>query len=97
MRYKLQELADRKYCFSDEEISMLLDKDKTKATFGIRLPFFKKVDITSNLDAQRKDHTGNYRYWKDIYYFNEQYFLVCSQWFEYNRTKFENWFEWLKK
>lgn len=97
VRCKLQELADRKYHFSNEELSVLLDKDKTKTTFGIRLPFFKKVDITSNLDIQRKDHTGNYRYWKDVYYFNEQYFLVCSQWFEYNRVKFESWLEKLEK
>lgn len=91
VRNKIRELSDKHFNFSDEDLSDLLSKEKTRQIFGIRLPFFKRIDINKNLDVQRKDHTGNYRYWKDVYYFNGQYFLVCSQWFEYNRERFDKW------
>lgn len=91
VRNVMRELADKNYHFSAEELGALLDKEKTKRLFGIRLPFFKKVDPNANIDVQRMDHTGNYRYWKEVYKFNGKSFLICSQWFEYNRERFEKW------
>lgn len=97
VRTKIRELSDKRFNFSNEDLSDLLSKERTKQIFGIRLPFFKRIDINANLDVQRKDHTGNYRYWKDVFYFNGQHFLMCSQWFEYNRERFDKWISKIEK
>lgn len=92
VKMKMQKLSDEKYNFQPEILSALLDRAKTKQIFGLYYPFLQKIDLNKNLSGQYSS-----RYWKDIFYFNKQCFFICSQWYDYNRKKFEQWIKEIEK
>lgn len=96
VRNKMHELEQKKYDFDVDVLAALLDKDKTKRLIGINLPFFKEYDKNLDINSQVKDSKGYGRYWKELYRFNGREFFITSQWFDYNRNGFEEWYNELK-
>ena len=81
----LRDLEAKNYRFSDEMLSVLLDDKKSNIVFGITYAFF-----TDSMDKTIDKHNRS-RYWKKPFFFNGQHFYVTSQWYEYNRKRFEAW------
>lgn len=57
-----------------------------------KYPFFKSVDLSIDLSIQRRDNTGRGRYWKKVYYFNGQPYILTSQWYEESKKSFIEWY-----
>jgi hypothetical protein len=74
-----------------EVIADLIDRSKCKAIFGLNHPFLKKLAPDTPLHAQGKDENGYSRYWRDPLDIDEARFLVCSQWFAWQRAAFDKW------
>jgi hypothetical protein len=83
----LRDLEAKNYRFSDEMLSVLLDDKKSNIVFGITYAFF-----TDSMEKTIDKH-GRSRYWKKPFFFNGQHFYVTSQWYEYNRKRFEAWLD----
>jgi hypothetical protein len=74
-----------------EVIGKLLDARFCKMTFNLGLPFLKAIKPYSNLAHQRVDERGYGRYWKEPLYIGDSQFLMCSQWFLWQRPAFDRW------
>lgn len=96
VRTKMRQLSAEKYIFNADALKALLDKAKSKKLIGVNYPFFKIVDEAKPIPAQAKDESGRSRYWKEVFNFNNQSFLITSQWFDYNRDGFDKWYNALK-
>jgi hypothetical protein len=74
-----------------EVLGDLLDARYCKATFRLSHPFLKRLDLQRNLGPQRKDENGYGRYWKEPLRIGGRSFLMCSQWFGWQRQAFDRW------
>jgi hypothetical protein len=72
-------------------VGNLLDARYCKTTFNLGLPFLKPVDQTVSLQNQRTDRNGYGRYWKQPLRIGDHEFLMCSQWFAWQRAPFDAW------
>jgi hypothetical protein len=72
-------------------IDDLSDHSHCKATFGLNHSFLKKVMPDAPLHAQGIDDNGYSRYWRDPLVIGGTRFLVCSQWFAWQRPAFDRW------
>lgn len=63
-------------------------------TFGICYPLLKEVDITIPISKQKGYNNEYGRYWiKPVFKINNNYYILCSQWFEEFRPKLDKWIE----
>ena len=62
-----------------------------KTRFNLGHPFLKLVDPGMHLSSQRRDANGYSRYWKYPVRIGNHQFLMCSQWFDWQRTVFDQW------
>ena len=69
----------------------LLDPGYCKAKFNLGYPFLKSVHRGAPISTQRIDHRGYGRYWKRPLQIAGQEFLMCSQWFVWQRDAFDAW------
>jgi hypothetical protein len=69
----------------------LADRSHCKATFGLNHSFLRKVMPDAPLHAQGIDENGYSRYWRDPLAIDGARFLVCSQWFAWQRPAFDRW------
>jgi hypothetical protein len=76
---------------TDPIVRNLLDQRFCKAAFNLGLPFLKQVDRAVPLSRQRIDRNGYARYWKHPLRIGDQEFLMCSQWFAWQRDAFDAW------
>ncbi|MGH6917681.1 MAG: hypothetical protein ACREJ0_08250 [Geminicoccaceae bacterium] len=74
-----------------EVIGKLLDARYCKKTFNLGLPFLKAIKPHFDLANQRMDERGYGRYWKDPLNTGDSQFLMCSQWFLWQRPAFDRW------
>ena len=72
-------------------VSNLLDPGYCKSRFNLGLPFLKRVEGAAPLTRQRIDGNGYARYWKQPLRIGEHDFLMCSQWFVWQRDAFDGW------
>jgi len=72
-------------------ITDLGERSHCKATFGLNHSFLKKVMPDTALHAQGTDENGYSRFWRDPLEINGDRFLVCSQWFAWQRPAFDRW------
>jgi hypothetical protein len=49
------------------------------------------VDPAVGLSSQKRDANGYARYWKHPVRIGDHQFLMCSQWFDWQRTAFDQW------
>lgn len=90
IRLKLRELSNQQKNFSTNELIALQSKEWCKANLNLDFPLFKKCDPQVDISAQVK--IGSYiRYWKEIFEFGGEKFLVTSQWYDRHRNPFDNW------
>lgn len=83
-------IEDDKVTF--EMIGWLCDKKYCKETFDINLPMLKKLETGVPLSDQRKVN-GYDRYWKDVVTIKGLKYIVCNDWYDRNRGKFEYWLQ----
>ena len=74
-----------------EVVEKLLNARYCKVTFNLGLPFLKAVDRAMELSRQRIDENGYGRYWKQPLRIGSYDFLMCSQWFVWQRDAFDRW------
>lgn len=77
---------------SDEMIQHLLDERYSKLTFDVNYPILKKINADQS-PFELKMLNGYNRYWSSPYKIKGERYLICSQWYDRNRTKFVNWVE----
>jgi hypothetical protein len=76
-----------------EVLADLVDRSYCKTTFGLNHAFLKKVIPNASLYAQRADESGYNRFWRDPLKVDGVPFLMCSQWFAWQRPAFDRWAE----
>ena len=86
VRKSMKALQDKGYRFTDEMLSNLLSIEYSKKVFHSKYSFF--IDDKSKI----RDNTGHNRYWVQPFIFNCRTLYITSQWFEYQREYFENWY-----
>ena len=69
----------------------LLDARYCKARFNLGYPFLKPVDRAVPLSRQGNDHHGRGRYWKKPLKIGDHEFLMCNNWFVWQRDAFDAW------
>ena len=70
----------------------LLDPRYCKARFNLGHPFLKPVDQErADLDPGAIDRNGYGRYWKRPLKIGGHEFLMCNQWFVWQRDAFDAW------
>jgi hypothetical protein len=69
----------------------LLDPRYCKARFDLAYPFLKPVDKEVPLSRQGNDHHGRGRYWKKPLRVGDHEFLMCNNWFVWQRDAFDGW------
>ena len=79
---KLNYLFSNNY-LSSEDILNLKNEKYCKEVFNLNFP------LLIEKSQSRYDKNGYARYWKEI--FDDKYY-ACSQWFENQRSQFENWY-----
>jgi hypothetical protein len=67
------------------------DRSYCKATFGLNYPFLKEIMPDAPSCMQRADENGYDRFWRDPLEIDGAQFLVCSQWFAWQRPAFDRW------
>jgi hypothetical protein len=72
-------------------VGALLDPRYCKAKFNLGLAFLKPVDEKIPLSRQRIDSNGYGRYWQRPLRIGGHEFLMCSQWFGWQRDAFDRW------
>jgi hypothetical protein len=77
-------------------VADLGDGSHSKATLGLNHPFLKQVMPDAAVHAQGIDDKGYNRYWRDPLEVDGAQFLVCSQWFAWQRPAFDRWVRDLK-
>ena len=72
-------------------VADLSDRSHCKATFGLNHSFLQKVMPDTPLHAQGIDENGYSRFWRDPLDIDGARFLLCSQWFAWQRPAFDRW------
>jgi hypothetical protein len=75
------------------KIQLLQTKAYSKETFNLNFPLLKEINYTNDVDQQKKDLKGRNRYYKSPIKVNGKKYLLCSQWYDYNRQYLLNWIE----
>lgn len=97
VRTVMRALSDQNFQFSDKDLEGFQTPEYTKKVLNLGkyelLRPVKNPDEISAL-ARDEDKTSNQsRYWTEIFRFNGQDFLVCSQWYEKHWKVFPEWLE----
>ena len=86
VRKSMKALQDKGYRFTDEMLSNLFSFEYSKEKFRCKYSFF--IDDKNKI----RDNTGHNRYWVQPFIFNGRTLYITSQWFDYQREYFENWY-----
>lgn len=73
-----------------DEINRMTTYDYSKTVFDINYPFLKEINELEALDKQRFIN-GRPRYWNEIFMISGKKYFVCQEWFERNRSYFDQW------
>ena len=77
-------------------ITALTSKELSKQIIGINVAMLLPYDDKKDISLQGVTSKGVRRYWKDVFYFNGNKYLITSQWYDNNREGFEKWYKGLK-
>jgi hypothetical protein len=72
-------------------VGALLDPRYCKARFNLGYPFLKPVEPSVPLPRQGNDRHGRGRYWKKPLRIGNREFLMCNNWFAWQRGAFDAW------
>ncbi|KRE50652.1 hypothetical protein [Paenibacillus sp. Soil724D2] len=73
-----------------DEINRMTTYEYSKTAFDINYPFLKEINELEALDKQRLVN-GRPRYWNEIFTIQGKKYFVCQEWFERNRSYFDQW------
>jgi hypothetical protein len=90
VRATMAELAEASL-LTLEVVAELSSARYSKTRFNLSHPFLKPVAPHLDLLQQRHDSNGYARYWKQPLAIDGTRFLMCSQWFDWQRTAFDQW------
>ena len=70
-----------------------MSKDWCNRVFRLSYPLLKKIDISIPISEQLHYDNPEYNryYKKPLIYQNGELYILCSQWFEYQRECLESW------
>jgi hypothetical protein len=74
------------------ELNNLLDLNYSHRVFGLHYPFFIELANISDKDSKR----AGKRFYKKIFNVCNKKIKLTSQWFDYNKEKFENYIKKIK-
>lgn len=78
-----------------EMIEWLSSKKYCKDTFDVNYPILKKLASGFPIGDQRNVN-GYPRYWAEVLTIKGEKYILCNDWYDRNRRKFETWFENIK-
>lgn len=87
---RLQALIEKDKLDGDM-IEKLLNAGYSKVTFNLNFPFLRRVA------EGRKDKKGRPRYYAKAWQIQKLSYYFCNDWYEYQRTQFDNWFDEVSK
>jgi hypothetical protein len=90
VRATMAELAEAAL-LTPEVVAELSSARYSKSRFNLGHSFLKPVAPHLDLLQQRHDSNGYARYWKQPLAIDGNHFLMCSQWFDWQRTAFDQW------
>ena len=90
VRATMAELAEAAL-LTPEVVAELSSARYSKTRFNLGHPFLKRVAQPLDLLQQRHDSNGYARYWKQPLTIDGNHFLMCSQWFDWQRIAFDQW------
>jgi hypothetical protein len=90
VRATMAELAESGR-LTPEIVAELSNARYAKTKFNLGHPFLKPVDPAVDLSSQRRDANCYARYWKQPVRIGDHQFLMCSQWFDWQRIVFDQW------
>ncbi len=77
---------------TEDDINRFTDKDWCHDTFGICYPILKKVDNRLPISEQVNYNNQYRRYYSSpILKINDNYYIICSQWFAHFKPKLVDW------
>lgn len=77
---------------SESELENLQNEQWCHEVLGICYPLLKKYDPSQPLKEQLKyKNQENARFYKDTYTVNGKQYLLCKEWYEKSRPKFDKW------
>jgi Holliday junction resolvase len=76
---------------SYEMVKNLCNFRYCKEKLNMNYSVLKEVINPSDKDGYRKDKYGHARYYKEMYYFFNKPYLLCSQWTTAQEQQFSNW------
>ena len=79
-----------------EIVAELSSARYSRSRFNLGYPFLKPVDPAVDMPSQRRDAKGYARYWKHPVRIGDHHFLMCHEWFDRQRTAFDQWVRDLK-
>lgn len=73
------------------EINLLQTYAYSKEVLNLNFPLLKEVSSLRDISEQTKDRSGVNRYYVKPVVIRGHRFLLCSQWYEYNREHLVKW------
>jgi hypothetical protein len=90
VKLAMRELMARNFQFQENEILALRSKELSKSLLDIEYPLLKLYDPNVDIEEQIRDRTYVV-YWREIFEFNREQYLVTRIWHERQRPLFDDW------
>jgi len=92
IKHRFTELVASGFTFSPTVLERLSTKEASHSELGLNYPLLKRVD-DSRAISEQTDYCGHRnRYWKEVFTFGADKLLLCSQWYESHRERFDRWY-----
>lgn len=75
---------------TEKELKLLCTYEYSKQLLDLNYPFLVEIDQSLHLEQQRYV-SGRPRYWTEMFESHHKKYYVCQEWFERNRSYFEQW------
>lgn len=72
-------------------IEMFQTLKYSKMVFKLNFPLLIEIRNFALIDELKKDKKGRARYYKNPILIHNKYYLLCSQWYDYNRSPLLKW------
>ena len=96
----IMRLVEKYQIFSDEDLTLLCDRYKSRELFSCDYSYLKLVDTKKELAPQLKSADGRNRYYSNVYVLNGNSYVMTSQLYGYggvssHRDNRKQFFEWV--
>ena len=96
----IMRLVEKYQIFSNEDLTLLCDRYKSRELFSCDYSYLKQVDTRKELAPQLKSADGRNRYYSNVYVLNGNSYVMTSQLYGYggvssHRDNRKQFFEWV--